>query len=109
MKLARILTLATVALTFALGTAFAQTTPTAAKTTAKPATMAKTPAAKATAVALKDIPAAVKDAVTAAYPKGTISKATKTGADKDVVYSVSVKDGKTTKVVKVSADGKIQK
>jgi hypothetical protein len=102
----RTLTLATVAVTIALGTAFAQTATTAAKPAtqaAKPATTAKAPAA--TTVALKDVPAAVNDAIKAAYPKGTISKVTKTGD----VYSVAVKDGKATKTVKVGADGKIQK
>jgi len=105
-QLSRTLTLATVALTLALGTAFAQTTPAAAKPStqaAKPATTAKAPAS--TVVAMKDVPAAVNDAIKAAYPKGTISKVTKTGD----VYSVAVKDGKSAKTVKVSADGKIQK
>jgi hypothetical protein len=101
MKLFRTLTLAAVALTFALGTAFAQ-----APTTTKPAAAAKTTAAKATPVAVKDLPKAVTDAITAAYPKGTITKATSTGTGADLVYSVSVKVGTKTTAYKYTADGK---
>jgi hypothetical protein len=114
MKVFRTLTLAIVAVTFAVGTAFAQTTPPPAKPATKPATApaTKTPAApavKATTVALKDIPTAVKDAVTKAYPKGTITKATSTGTGADIVYTVSVKNGTKTATYKCTADGKVKK
>jgi len=108
MQLFRTLALSAAALTFALGTAFAQTTPPATQPPAKPAAAPRAPAVKVTKVALKDLPAAVTGAVKTAYPKGTLTAATKTGADKDLLYSVSVKDGKATTMVRVSADGKIQ-